>query len=228
MATIPVPYTKLHLVTFTGLELRGQAPTVALAQAEEPQIATVVITGTAPTVVTTTTVLPGGDELSLNSDTVAVDLAQAESPQVATLVLNGIAPSALITEGLNVSPGVGAAAFGSDLLQIVVGGVPQPAAAALSITGISPDVEVANSGTAITNPDASLYPSRYEQCDYTGFRVLPGELVETGYGKYVRPKSFESKHPQDFVRSVKERRKEGPQRPEQDEEFVDTITAEDL
>lgn len=78
------------------------------------------------------------------------------------------------------------------------------------------------------NPNAILIPSNYEICDRTGFRVLPGELVKEWTGLKVRRQSWESRHPQDFVRARTEHPK-GSQRPEQPDQFLtEEVTADDL
>lgn len=72
-------------------------------------------------------------------------------------------------------------------------------------------------------------PSNYEQCDYSGFRVLPGSLKMTWNKHAVRQKSWESRHPQDVIRSVPDKTRGGPKRPEQDDRFiVDAVDPDDL
>jgi hypothetical protein len=69
---------------------------------------------------------------------------------------------------------------------------------------------------------------RYNICQRTGFKVLPGELLQEWNGLLVRPESFEARHPQDFVRSKAERQT-GPQNPEPDDTFISTsVSAESL
>jgi hypothetical protein len=100
----------------------------------------------------------------------------------------------------------------------------------LSITGAAPArVDVSHSGQSITNPNATTaVPSNYEQCDYTGFRQLPGSLKMTWNRHAVRRKSYESRHPQEKVRNLPEKRK-GSRRPEQPDQFIDSIVdPEDL
>lgn len=69
--------------------------------------------------------------------------------------------------------------------------------------------------------------SNYETCERTGFRVLPGELKREWNGAYVRPDSWEPRHPQDMVRSRAEAQK-GPLRPEPSDTFLNTITSGSL
>jgi len=74
----------------------------------------------------------------------------------------------------------------------------------------------------IPNANATTGPTNYEICERTGFRVKPGELVEEWNGVMVRQRSFEHRHPQDFVRSSSEKL-EGSKRPEQDDRFVSDL-----
>jgi len=84
---------------------------------------------------------------------------------------------------------------------------------------------------APTNSDATTdVPSNYLVCDRTGFLVTVDEgLVEEWQGLKVRRKSFERRHPQDFVRSVPENL-HGSERPEQTDRFLTTneVSASDL
>lgn len=84
---------------------------------------------------------------------------------------------------------------------------------------------------APTNSDATTdVPSNYLICDRTGFRVSVAEgLVEEWTGARVRARSFESRHPQDFVRGSSEQQK-GSDRPEQTDRFLGTneVQASDL
>jgi hypothetical protein len=102
---------------------------------------------------------------------------------------------------------------------------------ALAITTYGVTTDVANSGTSITNPNATTsVPSNYEQCDYTGFRQLPGSLKMTWNKNAVRRKSWESRHPQEKARNIPEKKK-GSRRPEQPDRFIEdigTVNAEDL
>ena len=83
---------------------------------------------------------------------------------------------------------------------------------------------------APTNSNATTsVPNNYEICDRTGFRVLPGELVEEWNGLKVRRKSWNRRHPQDFVRGSSEQLR-GSERPEQTDRFLTTneVQASDL
>lgn len=85
---------------------------------------------------------------------------------------------------------------------------------------------------SIENANAATYPSNYEICDRTGFKLRRGMLREEWDGTMVRPKSWERRHPQDFVRGVGGEQ-EGSKRPEQDDRFVSDqyptgVSADDL
>ena len=92
------------------------------------------------------------------------------------------------------------------------------------------DSRVAVVGTPITNANASTDKIvHYEVCQRTGFKVKRGTLIKDGYGLWVRPDSYESRHPSEFVRSVAEKQSGSP-RPEQENRFVavNEVKAEDL
>lgn len=74
-------------------------------------------------------------------------------------------------------------------------------------------------GTGIVNEDAVPFPSNYEICDRTGFRLRRGELKEEWTGAMVDPRSWERRNVQDFVRGVGDEL-HGSKRPEQDDQFV--------
>ena len=99
-------------------------------------------------------------------------------------------------------------------------------------TAVKPEDTFGDYGALITNADAtSDVPSNYVICDRSGFRVKPGELMKDGYGWMVRSRSWEPKHPQDFVRARAEKL-EGSKRPEQTDRFIGVdepeVTAADL
>lgn len=109
------------------------------------------------------------------------------------------------------------AAFGATIVATIEDGVP--------------DSTFGDYGGLILNGDAVPFPSNYEICERTGFRVLPGQLRKEWNNTMVRAKSFEARHPQDFVRARAEKL-EGSIRPEQTDRFigidVPEVTIEDL
>ncbi len=85
---------------------------------------------------------------------------------------------------------------------------------------------------SIENEDAIEWPSEYEICDRTGFKLRIGSLTKEWTGVMVRPESWERRHPQDFVRGVSDH-KEGSPRPEPADRFIDDeypagVTVDDL
>lgn len=102
------------------------------------------------------------------------------------------------------------------------------------VAGVSPDVIPPPTFVvdAIQNADAAAFPSHYEICERSGFRVRRGELVEEWTGVMVRKESFERRNAQDFVRGVSDDQHGSP-RPEQDDQFVQEkfpggVTLDDL
>ena len=81
-----------------------------------------------------------------------------------------------------------------------------------------------------TNSDADTYPSFYEICDRSGFKVEAGTLVEEWTGLWVRPKDWEPRHPQEFVRGVPENESSIQVSPEADDTFLGTndVDSDDL
>jgi hypothetical protein len=80
------------------------------------------------------------------------------------------------------------------------------------------------------NSNAETYPSNYEICARTGFKVPRGTLVREWTGAMVRPESWEPRHPRDFVRPVAEKRRGSPS-PEQADVFIaddDQVQVSDL
>lgn len=73
--------------------------------------------------------------------------------------------------------------------------------------------------TSIVNLNADFYPSNYEICDRTGFKLERGELVTEWTGMKVRPESHERRNVQDFVRGVGDEMTGSP-RPEQSDRFI--------
>jgi hypothetical protein len=85
---------------------------------------------------------------------------------------------------------------------------------------------------SIENEFAVTWPSNYEIDDRTGFRVRRNGLREEWTGAMVREKSWERRHPQDFVRGVGDEQQGSP-RPEQEDRFISDeypsgVTADDL
>lgn len=61
----------------------------------------------------------------------------------------------------------------------------------------------------------------YLICDRTGFKLrIEDGVVEEWSGMKVRKQSWERRHPQDFIRSRAESRRNGSPRPEQTDSFI--------
>ena len=85
-----------------------------------------------------------------------------------------------------------------------------------------------DSGPENTNTYAGV--SNLEICQRTGFKVPRGTLRTEWTGAKVRPESFETRHPQDFVRAPTESPKGSPS-PEPTDTFIaddDQVTVADL
>jgi hypothetical protein len=108
-------------------------------------------------------------------------------------------------------------------------GIAEPPLDALALSGQSVSI-FHRTGTFIENPDASTaLVNNIEECDYSGFKQLPGSLKLTWRRHAVRSKSWESRHAQEMLRSIPQRRQKGPQRAEPDDTFITTdIDPEDL
>ena len=81
----------------------------------------------------------------------------------------------------------------------------------------------ASVGAAITNATASTASiNNYEICSRTGFKVKRGKLIKDEQtGLWVRPDSFDRRHPSEYVRSVAENQHGSP-RPEPTDVFLST------
>ena len=100
-----------------------------------------------------------------------------------------------------------------------------------NVFGRSPDVIPPGDFTGdltILNDNAAPYPSQYEICDRTGFRLRRGHLKQEWTGLKVREQSWEKRNTQDFVRGVGDDL-EGSPRPEKEDRFIEErVLAEDL
>lgn len=231
-----------------ALTLTGAAPSAEIDHNRAVGVVAVAITGNAPTVSVTQDGV-GAGALTLTGIAPSAEIAHNRSVGGDTLALTGIAPTRLVNH--IASPGAGSLSTTtttvtlSVTVQMQAGGLTltgiapttvsggaatvTPAVGSLSLSATTPDTDIANAGVSITNPNAIAGPSNYEICDRTGFRVYRGELETEWDGTMVRPKSFEDRHPQDFVRARSRENPKGPKRPEQDDTFISTTVApEDL
>jgi hypothetical protein len=56
-----------------------------------------------------------------------------------------------------------------------------------------------------SNTNASEHPSIYETCQQSGFKAKPEELIQQWDGAWVRRAFVDRRHPQEFVRGLRER-----------------------
>lgn len=82
---------------------------------------------------------------------------------------------------------------------------------------------------AETNSNAKAYPSRYEVCEQSGFKVPAGTLIKQWDGAKVMKRFRDERNEQDFVRARAERARNIQRSPEPEIEYVATeVTASDL
>lgn len=178
-------------------------------------------------------------QLSISSFDVLANNNVAVEPVPQTLTLNSFdSPAAGIGELIEVE-GV-PRTFSTPTHTIT--GIPvallRPNVVNMSLQGLQPDRVLGQPdlfvpGTPfgpydVENPDAFDYPSNYEICDRTGFRLRRGELTDEWTGMKVRPESWEPRHPQEFIHSLPDDLHGSP-RPEQPDSYIDArVTADDL
>ncbi|NIW96980.1 MAG: hypothetical protein GWN13_01800 [Phycisphaerae bacterium] len=70
----------------------------------------------------------------------------------------------------------------------------------------------------------------YIQCDYSGFKIRRSQAKKKWDGLLVDRRFWEIRHPQDFVRGIKDRQAVPDPRPEGDDTFLSTneVTQDDL
>jgi hypothetical protein len=229
--SISLTVTDAEFINSTDMRLilTGHAVTLATGQAEIveiPAAGTLALTGYAPTLTYSWVVRPDAGALALaglapvGDNTLLIVLPGAGSASFTTLQ-----PAIELTGLHTAKPGAASLSLTGRMVEVVRA---SPNAPTIALTGYAPSIQIANSGVSITNPNAISVPSNYEICDRTGFRVRRGQLKETWDGLKVRRKSWEPRHPQDFVRGRAEKPK-GSTRPEQEDRFIeDEITPDDL
>ena len=226
-----------------GLIFSSDAVSARVTQLTTPLLGAIGFTGNAPQAGLSYTILVGSTSLAFNADAPAPQLAQIAFPGLATLLFSSDAVS--VIRGTIRTPSSAALAligsvsnfgfgFGINTSSIELTGtfpLLGPGQGNVSFAGFAPLVFNQHGGKDIGNPDATTdVPNNYAQCDYTGFRQLPGSLKMT-WNKYaVRKKSWESRHPQDFQKDPSNTRQKGSKRPEQEDRFLadNEITQDDL
>jgi hypothetical protein len=180
---------------------------------------------------------PGTGSLAFGGDAPTVILPrfiQAGAPDA--LSVAGKQPSALLPTIISAGSPDALSLDGKVPVTSLIVGSPTitPTTGTMTFTGQSGiETPIANSGVWIGNVNATTdVPSNYEQCDYSGFRQLPGSLKMTWNKRAVRKKSYEERHPQDYLKyKSSDFRNKGPKRPEQDDRFIEDIgevTPDDL
>lgn len=82
---------------------------------------------------------------------------------------------------------------------------------------------------AETNSNAKAYPSTYEICDQSGFKVMAGSLVKQWDGAQVMKRFRDERNEQDFLRPRAERARNIQRSPEPEIEYLaTTVTQDDL
>lgn len=82
---------------------------------------------------------------------------------------------------------------------------------------------------AETNSQAKAYPSKYEICDQSGFKVPVGTLTKQWDGAMVMKRFRDERNEQDFLRPRAERARNIQRSPEPEIEYLTTaVSASDL
>ena len=204
------------------LVLTGNAPTRLVEETVTPSLDALIISGQTPVRLVGKSVAPTIDTLVITETTPTLAGAYYRSPALDALTLSGKTPTSTLT--ITIEVGGDTLTFSSEApTPEFTNKTALPAIDALNLTGLAPSNNIANSGTAIVNANATTdVPNNYEQCDFSGFRQLPGSLKMTWNRHAVRRKSWDERHPQLNIRSVPERQR-GPKRPEQNDNFIDDL-----
>lgn len=146
---IQVPTGELYVVTRQGLEIRGQAPTVEIAELPYPSPDALILTGNAPVISRLSDPTVGSLSITGQAPSVALPnisgiqpgtgsltFASDEGPDATPLTLTGQAP--LLNWG--VYPGADSLSISGQAPKVA----PIPDSAALSLTGQAPGVLVSN------------------------------------------------------------------------------------
>lgn len=82
---------------------------------------------------------------------------------------------------------------------------------------------------AETNSNAKAYPSKYEICDQSGFKVPVGTLTKQWDGAMVMKRFRDERNEQDFLRPRAERSRNIQRSPEPEVQYITSeVTASDL
>jgi len=145
----------------------------------------------------------------------SVVVTGTENPTTVALSLAGVAPLAVLGE--IVSPGTaGLEILSADKIH---------KAGSLALTG-QPVTIFYRDGVLIQNLQATTDQiNNYLQCDYSGFRVDVESGLKMTWNKHaVRKKSYESRHPQEYIKyKSNDFSRKGPKKPEQDDTFIEDL-----
>ena len=211
-----------------ALQLDGKQPTPVRQPPDtvSPQDVPLAIDGKAPDLTIAGVRSPDTEEVNLNGlqvTPIEISPGQKVIPQNAEMASAGLTPTAVPNL---VKPGAGALALAGT--NAAIGLQPRPVRRPLAIHGHAPTAELSGTqaqiGTIIENTNATTdVPSNYQICDITGFKVEVDEpFVEDWRGYMMRKKSWSERHPQDYVKGVKENAP-GSESPEPDDEFVEDL-----
>jgi hypothetical protein len=205
-----------------ALVITENTPTRLVAETVAPSLDALIISGQTPVRLVGKSVAPTIDTLVITETTPTLAEAYYRSPALDALTLSGKTPTSTLT--ITIEVGGDTLTFSSEApTPEFTNKTALPAIDALNLAGLAPSNIFANSGTAIVNANATTdVPNNYEQCDFSGFRQLPGSLKMTWNRHAVRRKSWDERHPQLNIRSVPERQR-GPKRPEQNDNFIDDL-----
>jgi len=195
-----------------GLQLTGHSVSLLANYNVSPGNGTLTFTGRLPITLQSPPdlVAPESDSLTFDSDSVAI--GSGITPASASLAFASSAIVSNISHFIQMPSNQDEEGQLVDFTILVQGQQP-----IIALTG-----ELAHVGTEIENDNATEYDGKYNICQRSGFRALPGQLVKDAYGHLVLPKYRDVRHPQDFVKGVAENQRGSP-RPEQDDQFIDDL-----
>ncbi len=227
----------------------GYAPTIYLSVAL-PATGSLSFTGQTPSRWTGITFF--GQDITIRYDHIQIvptgsaaftgitpDKVIASPPNKTILPFTGSISFAGSESALNVlkpEPGVGSLTLTGQSLDATQTTPVYPFFDILNFTGYAPTINVANSGTSITNQWSTTdVPVNYQIDDRTGFKIkVKHPMVQEYTGHMMRPESVDKRSEQEFLRAKPEHHK-GPLRPEPvgDEKFVEDeypngVSADDL
>jgi len=178
---------KLCTPGVASLTITGFAPTVTAtgggsSYSGTPGTASLTLTGFAPTVSTPRLVTPGAASLTLTAQTPTVSTPILVTPGVASLSITAFAPT--VSAPRLVTPGAGSLSLTGFAPTVGVGLVFTPGAATLALTAFTPTVLVP---VLVTPGTGSLTLTAFDPTVSAGLTFVPGEasLVLTAFAPTV-------------------------------------------